>query len=59
MRLTLTALAFMLSILLSAQAPALIPYQTVVRDAAGQPLASSTINAMFTIHHGSAKNYKR
>jgi uncharacterized protein (TIGR02145 family) len=54
MRLTLTALAFMLSALLSAQAPALIPYQTVVRDAAGQPLASSMINAMFTIHHGSA-----
>ena len=54
MRIVLTALAFMLSVFLRAQAPALIPYQAIARDAAGQPLASSTINALFTIHHGSA-----
>ena len=32
------------------QAPALIPYQAIARDAAGQPLASASINARFTIH---------
>jgi uncharacterized protein (TIGR02145 family) len=40
--------------MLFAQAPALIPYQAIARNAAGEPLASSTINARFTIHDGTA-----
>jgi len=54
MRLTLTTLALLFSALLSAQAPALIPYQAIARNAAGEPLASSTLNARFTIHDGTA-----
>jgi len=54
MRFTITAIALFLTALLSAQAPALIPYQAVARDAAGQPLASTTINARFTIHNETA-----
>lgn len=54
MRLTLTIVAIFISALLTAQAPALIPYQAVARDAAGQPLASTTINARFTIHNETA-----
>jgi uncharacterized protein (TIGR02145 family) len=42
------------STLLFAQAPALIPYQAIARNAAGEPLASSTLNARFTIHDGTA-----
>jgi uncharacterized protein (TIGR02145 family) len=40
--------------MLRAQAPALIPYQAIARNAAGEPLASSTLNARFTIHDGTA-----
>ena len=36
------------------QAPQFIPYQAVARDAAGQPLSSTAVNARFTIHEGSA-----
>jgi len=54
MRLTLTTLALLLSAMLNAQAPALIPYQAIARNAAGEPLASSTLNARFTIHDGTA-----
>jgi hypothetical protein len=54
MRFTITALSLLLCALLTAQAPALIPYQAVARDAAGQPLASTTINACFTIHNETA-----
>jgi uncharacterized protein (TIGR02145 family) len=54
MRLTLTTLALLLSAILFAQAPALIPYQAIARNAAGEPLASSTLNARFTIHDGTA-----
>jgi uncharacterized protein (TIGR02145 family) len=54
MRLTFTTLALLISALLTAQAPALIPYQAIARNAAGEPLASSTINARFTIHDGTA-----
>ena len=43
-----------MSTFLSAQAPALIPYQAIARDASGQPLVSATINARFTIHDGTA-----
>ena len=50
MRLTLTTLALLLSAILFAQAPALIPYQAIARNVAGEPLASSTLNARFTIH---------
>ncbi len=54
MRLALTTLALLLSAILFAQAPALIPYQAIARNAAGEPLASSSINARFTIHDGTA-----
>jgi uncharacterized protein (TIGR02145 family) len=54
MRLTLTTLALFISAILFAQAPALIPYQAIARNAAGEPLASSTLNARFTIHDGTA-----
>ena len=54
MRLTLTTFALLFSVMLSAQAPALIPYQAFARDAAGQPLASTTLISRFTIHDGSA-----
>jgi len=35
---------------LYAQVPALIPYQAIARDASGQPLANTSVNARFTIH---------
>jgi uncharacterized protein (TIGR02145 family) len=54
MRLALTTLALLLSTMLFAKAPALIPYQAIARNAAGEPLASSTLNARFTIHDGTA-----
>jgi uncharacterized protein (TIGR02145 family) len=54
MRLFFLSLALALSTLISAQAPALIPYQAIARNAAGEPLASSTLNARFTIHDGTA-----
>jgi uncharacterized protein (TIGR02145 family) len=44
----------LLSILLNAQAPALIPYQAVARNGSGQALSNATINARFTIHDGTA-----
>jgi uncharacterized protein (TIGR02145 family) len=44
----------MLGGVLFAQAPALIPYQAVARDASGQALNGATINARFTIHDGTA-----
>jgi uncharacterized protein (TIGR02145 family) len=39
---------------LFSQAPALMPYQAVARDASGQALNGATINARFTIHDGTA-----
>jgi uncharacterized protein (TIGR02145 family) len=54
MRLSLLILFTLFSVLLNAQAPALIPYQAVARDAAGQALNNATINARFTIHDGAA-----
>jgi uncharacterized protein (TIGR02145 family) len=54
MRLTLTTLALLISAMLFAQAPALIPYQAIARNQAGEPLASATVNARFTIHDGTA-----
>jgi uncharacterized protein (TIGR02145 family) len=54
MRLTLTTLALLFSTLLLAQAPALIPYQAIARSAAGELLASTTLNARFTIHDETA-----
>ena len=54
MRLILTSLALLISAILFAQAPALIPYQAIARNAAGEPLASSTLNARFTIYDGTA-----
>jgi hypothetical protein len=54
MRFTLTAISILISTILCSQAPALIPYQAIARDAAGQPLANGSLNARFTIHDGSA-----
>jgi uncharacterized protein (TIGR02145 family) len=54
MRATLLTFFTLLTIFLSAQVPALIPYQAIARDASGQPLANSTLNARFTIHEGTA-----
>ena len=36
------------------QAPTLIPYQAVARDASGQPLANASLTARFTIHDNTA-----
>jgi hypothetical protein len=36
------------------QAPALIPYQAVARDAGGQPLGNTSLTARFTIHDNTA-----
>jgi uncharacterized protein (TIGR02145 family) len=44
----------LLTVSLFSQAPALIPYQAIARDAVGQPLANTAINARFTIHDNSA-----
>jgi uncharacterized protein (TIGR02145 family) len=54
MRPALSIFALLVSAMLFAQAPALIPYQAIARNAAGEPLASSTLNARFTIHDGTA-----
>jgi uncharacterized protein (TIGR02145 family) len=54
MRFSLLIVFSVLQFLLRAQAPALIPYQAIARNAAGEPLASSTLNARFTIHDGTA-----
>jgi uncharacterized protein (TIGR02145 family) len=43
-----------LSVIVFGQAPQLIPYQAIARDAAGQPLSNASINARFTIHDGAA-----
>jgi uncharacterized protein (TIGR02145 family) len=43
-----------LSIALFSQAPSLMPYQAVARDASGNALSNSTLNARFTIHDGTA-----
>jgi hypothetical protein len=54
MRLSLLIVFTVLHLFANAQAPALIPYQAIARNAAGEPLASSTLNARFTIHDGTA-----
>jgi len=54
MRTILITLFTLLSVLLNAQAPALIPYQAIARNADGEPLVSVTLNARFTIHDGTA-----
>ena len=54
MRPILTTLALLLSTLLFAQAPTLIPYQAIARNAGGEPIATTTLNARFTIHEGTA-----
>jgi hypothetical protein len=37
-----------------AQAPQAVPYQAIARNVAGEPLASSTLSARFTIHDSTA-----
>jgi uncharacterized protein (TIGR02145 family) len=54
MRFLLLSIITLLGGILFSQAPALIPYQAVARDASGQALNSATINARFTIHDGTA-----
>jgi uncharacterized protein (TIGR02145 family) len=54
MRLALTILSLLISAILAAQAPALIPYQAIARNGSGEPIASATLNARFTIHDGTA-----
>ena len=54
MRFSLLIISIVLNLLMYAQVPAIIPYQAVARDVAGQALNNATINARFTIHDGSA-----
>lgn len=54
MRFIFTTLALLMSAIIYSQAPALIPYQAIARNPAGEPLASSMLNARFTMHDGSA-----
>jgi hypothetical protein len=54
MRFLFLAFAVVLSSLIHAQAPALIPYQAIARDVNGQQIVNSAINARFTIHDGTA-----
>jgi uncharacterized protein (TIGR02145 family) len=51
MRSIITSAFVLLSTLLSAQAPALIPYQAIARNVDGQPVVNSAVNARFTIHN--------
>jgi uncharacterized protein (TIGR02145 family) len=50
MRFLLLIISTVLNLLVNAQAPALIPYQAIARNAAGEPLSNATVNARFTIH---------
>jgi uncharacterized protein (TIGR02145 family) len=50
MRSTFLIVFWLICTALYSQAPALIPYQAVARDAEGQPLSNATIIARFTIH---------
>jgi hypothetical protein len=52
--LILSVSLLLLSAIVFSQAPALIPYQAIARDASGQPLANTVINARFTIHDNTA-----
>jgi uncharacterized protein (TIGR02145 family) len=54
MRFLFLSIITLLGGVLFAQAPSLIPYQAVARDASGQALNGATINARFTIHDGTA-----
>jgi uncharacterized protein (TIGR02145 family) len=54
MRFSMLIVFTVLHLFANAQAPELIPYQAIARNAAGEPLASSTLNARFTIHNGTA-----
>jgi hypothetical protein len=54
MNCTLTTLALLISAILVAQAPTLMPYQAAARGANGQPLINTSVTARFTIHDGSA-----
>jgi hypothetical protein len=50
MRLNLIAIILLFSAAFHAQVPALIPYQAVARDGAGQALVNASITARFSIH---------
>ena len=50
MRLLLCPLALLISALLTAQSPTLIPYQALARDGAGQPLVNTSLIGRFSIH---------
>jgi uncharacterized protein (TIGR02145 family) len=50
MRLLLTAIGIIISALVLAQAPDLIPYQAIARDGEGHPLVSTSLIGRFSIH---------
>jgi uncharacterized protein (TIGR02145 family) len=54
MRYLLISFFIFWSAFVNAQAPSLITYQAIARNAVGEPLASNTLNARFTIHDGNA-----
>jgi hypothetical protein len=54
MRIITLALLTTISALLTAQSPALIPYQAIARNASGTPVVNSSLNARFTLHQASA-----
>src|SRR5580658_2583228 len=51
---SLIAVVFFGTSAANAQAPALINYQAVVRNAQGQPVASTLVNFQFQIHQGTS-----
>ena len=50
MRLLLTAIGILISAVVLAQAPDLIPYQAIARDGEGQPLVNTSLIGRFSIH---------
>jgi uncharacterized protein (TIGR02145 family) len=50
MRINLISLFMLIGFALSAQVPALIPYQAVARDGAGNALVNTSLSARFSIH---------
>lgn len=51
MRFIFLSLLGFVSLIISAQAPALIPYQAIARNADGQPAANSAVTVRFSIHN--------
>jgi len=49
-----SAICYLTSYMASAQAPQAFKYQSIVRDAAGNPMASSAISVRASVHNGAA-----